>query len=154
MATITKELKAELIEKLNSPFASLKLDCDGYQIGLQAQSKDKSGLRFVLSLYVNGWMKGVWLDLKNPCPEQKFMRRMERPLHSKKEQEAIVKFEVACGMKRKDAIDKAARKFAYLAPYFPSGRAAIHHLCRVCESITIVADEVSNSVAVPERTEP
>lgn len=143
MAKLSKAQKDELIERLSTPYATLELDCDGYRIGFQAQRDGKSGLRFVLAVFVNGWMKGEWMFFDKPCPEQKFMRRIDKPLFTKKEQAQWVKMDVALGMKRKDAIAKAAKTLTHMSPYFPSGRAAILHLCRVCEEIKVVGGEAA-----------
>jgi hypothetical protein len=64
---------------LRSPFGRASLVVDGYDLALVVQ-QDKP-LKFVITMYVNGWMKGEWM--MNDCEERRrFFCRKDRPLYS------------------------------------------------------------------------
>lgn len=141
MATLPKEVREKLIEDLSGPFGSVHLDCDGYRISLQVRMKDKSGMRYVVCLFVNGVFEGKWVHPEPSHPEQKFLRRVERFLFSPKEREHFIKMEVLCGTKRKEAVAKANRKFVLFDYVFSTPRSAINHLLRACDSVALAPVE-------------
>ena len=129
----TKEEKEALIAKLNTPWGYAELLCDGVKVSLQVQRW--KGLSYRVMTYVNGEFKGGWMLSKNQHPEQKFLRRSERFLIS--------------GRKRADAEKAFGKRYVAKDPFFTrkivtyysdwaSGRAAIEHLCRVCERVEIL----------------
>ena len=130
---ITKEQKAELSAALSHPWGSIELVCDGYRVALQVQ-RMKGGMTYRVMTYVNGQFLGKWVSGTEVFPEQKFLRKSVRPLASAAEK---AKFEKAFG---KRAVAKDPWFSKALTCYFPdwaSGKAAIAHLCRVCESVEI-----------------
>lgn len=133
---LTKEQKAELIEKLNNPYGRVALMCDGYRIALSVQRTGQLSYRVVT--YVNGEWKGAWVSGINSYPEQKFLNRKEHPLAKPSEK---AKMEKIMG-KRAVAKDPwFTKKLVTFDISWASGRSAINHLCKVCESIEIIADE-------------
>lgn len=130
---LTKEQKEELIAKLNTPWGYAELLCDGVKVSLQVQRW--KGLSYRVVTFVNGQFKGEWMLDKNQHPEQKFMRRSERLVCSPKER---AQAEKALG---KRYVAKSPFYTGKIVTYYPdwaSGRAAIEHLCRVCERIEII----------------
>ncbi len=83
----------ELKEQMSSPYGSMKLKCDGFEVDLVQviQSGRKS---WGTTVYVNGYIKGVWLscDRKTGVPEheetRRFYRKVSRSLYTAKEIEA------------------------------------------------------------------
>ena len=144
MATIPKDIKAALIDRLDSVFGSVELMCDGSRIYLQVRRDSAKSLRYVVCVFVDGVWKGRWSQADYQGPEQKFARRIERNLYSEKEQKAMLKAAPLYGRKgsaeRKQYEERVATKWVYYNPTFSTGQAAINHLCRVCESITVVTD--------------
>lgn len=144
MATIPKDIKAALIDRLNNLFGSVELMCDGYRINLQVRRDSEKSLRFVVCMYVDGVWKGRWSQADYQGNEQKFARRIERNLYSEKEQKAMLKAAPLYGRKgsaeRKKYEERVATKWVYFSPIFSTGQAAINHLCRVCELITVVPE--------------
>lgn len=133
---LTKEQKAELIEKLNHPYGHVALMCDGYRIALAVERTSQLAYRVVT--YVNGTWKGIWFSGTNSYPEQKFLNRKERMLAKPSER---ARMEKIIG-KRATAKDPwFSKKLVTFDVSWASGKSAINHLCKVCESIEIIADE-------------
>lgn len=133
---LTKEQKAELIAKLSHPYGRVALMCDGYKIALAVERSGQLAYRIVT--YVNGVWKGVWCSARDSHPEQKFLNRKERLLWTPTER---AKMEKIFG-KRAIAKDPAySKKLVTFDVSWASGKSAINHLCKVCESIEIIADE-------------
>jgi len=129
---LTKEQKAELAEKLTSPWGCVELICDGYRITLQVQCV--KALKYRVVTYVNGEWKGLWFSDKTEYPEQKFLnKRTNRacsPAYKAKMEKIFGKRAIA-----KDPY--YSKTFITYDLSWPSGKAAIAHLCRVCESVEI-----------------
>lgn len=58
---MTKDDWSALEKELQFAYGSAKLLVDGFEVSFQVQ-QDK--MRLVISVYVNGWMKGIWLSQK------------------------------------------------------------------------------------------
>lgn len=134
---LTKEQKQELIDKLASPWGRVNLLCDGYRITLAVQQV--SPLKYRVVTYINGVWEGKWVDGSRSFPEQKFINRKEVSLVTPSEK---AKAEKIFG---KRAVAKDPWYTNKLVTYdisWASGKQAINHLCRVCESIEVLPDEV------------
>lgn len=131
---LSKEQIDVLAASLAHPYGSgVKLLCDGYEVALQVQ-KGK-GLKYRVMTYVNGCFRGVWCGLsKQECPEQKFMRKLVRPRCSAKQKQ---KMEKIMGKRHvnNDPYYKEVQTSYW--PDWPSGKAALNHLNRVCESVRL-----------------
>lgn len=139
---LTKEQKQELIDKLSHPFGKVRLFCDGYKVDLVVERT--SALGFKIVTYINGCWKGVWMSADNPCPEQKFLNKKFKPFMSKAK---LAKLEKEVGK-------RAFKKHFASDPFYTggttlyyvtwtSGRTAINHLCKVCDSIQIAPEEAT-----------
>lgn len=129
---LSKEQKDELIGKLSTTWGAVDLMCDGYLVSLRVECY--KALSYRVTTYVNGFFKGVWCRGKDPAPEAKFLRKSVRPNLSP--------------AKRKQAEKTLGKRYVAKDPYFggsvtvylpdwSSGRAAINHLCRVCDSVAV-----------------
>ena len=133
---LTKEQKQSLIDALAMPWGRVNLLCDGYRVTLCVQQV--STLKFRVVTYVNGVWEGKWMAGKETFPEQKFINRKEIPCAKPSEK---AKAEKIFG-KRAVAKDPwYSKKIVTYDISWASGKQAINHLCRVCESIEIVAEE-------------
>lgn len=133
---LTKEQKAELIDKLSHPYGRVALMCDGYRIDLVVQAA--RGLHYRIVTYINGQWEGKWILGMDSFPEQKFLNRKERPMAKPSEK---AKAEKIFG-KRSVAKDPwYSKTLVTFDISWASGKSAINHLCKVCESIEIIADE-------------
>lgn len=135
MSQLTKAQRDELVSKMDTPYCSIKLRCDGHEISVQAGRIGKVGMRFALAVYVDGWFRGEWSDAEQSFPEQKFLKRCEKNLFTPKEKAQLIKIDKACGFSRAQATAWANRKYAYFTQIFPSAKAVVAHLHKVCESI-------------------
>lgn len=131
---LTKEQKDELALKLDCPWGTVALLCDGFRIDLQVQRY--SGLAYRVTTYVNGEWQGKWASGKTEYPEQKFLNKRTHRAFSPK---FIRDMEKIFGKRAVAKDPKYKRTFVTYDISWPSGKAAISHLCRVCESVEIVS---------------
>jgi hypothetical protein len=132
---LTKEQKDELAQKLTSPWGRVELICDGYTVTLNVERY--KALNFRIITYVNGQFKGEWINSKQSFPEQKFLRKEVKSLVSAAERK---KAEKAFG-KRWVAKDPLwSGKVTFFNCDWSSGKTAINHLCKVCESVQVAPD--------------
>jgi hypothetical protein len=130
---LTKEQRESLADQLGYPYGSVDLMCDGYRVSLRVERfKD---LSYRVITYVNGVWKGVWISGTNSHPEQKFLRKSVRPIVSPAKREKLEK-ELGKRYVKKDLY--WSRSITLYCIDWGSGRAAISHLCKVCESIEIL----------------
>lgn len=101
----------ELKEQMSAPYGSMKLKCDGFEVDL-VQVIESGKKSWGTTVYVNGYIKGIWLNCNHENGEteheetRRFFRKSERSLYSKKELEVHRKV-----FGKRDADKKAARKF-------------------------------------------
>lgn len=127
---LDKELKQSLIGALSHPYGMCRLMCDGFKIDLQVQRG--KGMTYRIATYVNGVMKGTWMSASDAHPEQKFLKKVTKPLLKPREKAGLLKI-LGKRAAAKDAHYNAT--FSFFDPTWPSGRAVINHLEKVCESI-------------------
>lgn len=72
---------------LSGTFGSIDLRVDGAVVTFQRKITRKNQLGIVT--YVNGWFKGIWLDLKAGHPETQHLRLCSRLLHSAKSRDLM-----------------------------------------------------------------
>lgn len=132
---LSKQQIEVLAQSLSHPYGSgVKLLCDGYEVTLQVGAVKAMSYRVMT--YVNGHFKGSWFGLSKPdCPEQKFMRKLVRPRCSpakKREGEKIM------GKRYVNNNPYYSEIQTSYWPDWPSGKAALNHLNKVCESVQLV----------------
>lgn len=134
---LSKEQKQQLIELLDTPWGRVRLQCDSYRIDLMVERY--KGMTYRVVTYVNGRWEAKWMSSKEVHPEQKFLRKSVRQLTKKAERDQAEKnlgkrlFKKLC---EKDSIWTATYTLYDIS--WSSGRAAINHLCKVCDSIQIL----------------
>ena len=129
---LTKEQKQKLIADLSFPWGTVSLKCDGYKVQLQVQ---KAGnLTYRVMTFVNGVFEGKWYSKEKSYPEQKFLRYHEKSFATPRQKAAMEK---AIGKRRAQKDSWYNAKIGMYFPDWPSGKAAINHLCKVCESVEI-----------------
>ena len=127
------EEKQKVIDALSYPHGDATLICDGYRVDLYVERS--VGLNFRVVTYVNRQFKGEWCLPESTAPERKFLRPVKKTLISAAKIKAVEK---SFGKKKaKEAVAKYQKFWTYAAPDFASGRAAINHLCKVCDSILV-----------------
>jgi len=133
---ITKEQKAELINKLSSTWGAVALMCDGFRVDLQVQRW--KGMSYRVMTFVNGVHKGAWFSADKEHPEQKFLRKSVRPILSPAKR---IKLEKTFGKRYVKNDPYWSGSITLFMPDWASGKAAINHLCKVCESVEIAPAE-------------
>jgi hypothetical protein len=125
-------------DKLCWPGASVHLRVDGKNVTLQVGT-DK--MKMVIMVFVDGWMRGEWLNVEKPCPEQAFMCRRETYLWGKKERDAAAKYAKRYGkihaLRVYGDMDK---KFVCFSPFFPSVPRVRAHYEKTFKSIELVTE--------------
>lgn len=134
---LTKEQKETLADTLSSPWGSVALMCDGYRVDLQVQ-RCKGSMTYRVMTFVNGNFLGNWCSGKEAHPEQRFLRKSVRPVYSAAEK---AKYEKAFGKRCVAKHPSFSATITLYSPDWVSGKAAISHLCKVCESIEIAPAE-------------
>lgn len=112
--------------QMSSPYGCMDLQCDQYKLTL-AQAVSSKNKSWSTVVYVDGVFKGLWLSMENGEPKhdeaRRFMRKVTRPLHSRKYVEAWRK---AFGKREADKV--AAEKYVHLDPRWTSFNSLKKHL--------------------------
>jgi hypothetical protein len=126
----------EIEDKLRFPGARARLKVDGRDVSLVVGT-DK--MKMVIQVYVDGWVKGEWMDAKKPCPEQAYMARHERYVWPKKDRDEGAKYAKRFGKREaKKCFGDMEKKFVYFSSIFPSVRAVRTHYEKTFKSIELV----------------
>ena len=132
---LTKEQKQALIDQLSLPWGRVKLRCDGYEIVLCVQPVKP--LEYRVYTFVNGIWEGKWMSGRESYPEQKFLNKKEthcaKPSDKARAEKIFGKRAVA-----KDPW--YTKKIVTYDVTWASGRQAINHLFRVCDSIEVIKE--------------
>ncbi|QOD81407.1 hypothetical protein [Chromobacterium haemolyticum] len=139
---LSKEQKQELIDTLSHPWGRVRLQCDGYRVDLVVERS--KGMSYRVVTYVNESWQGKWMSGKEEHPEQKFLRKSVRPLVSQKKRDELEKAVGKRYFKKMCAEDPfwTATLTGYCVTW-ASGKAVINHLCKVCDSIEILAEQAA-----------
>lgn len=129
---ITKEQRADLVAKLASPWGEVRLICDGRRITLQVKRCAGAAINYRIFMFIDGEFRGAWVA--GDTPEAKFLRKkVTRLVSPARRKEA----EKTCGKRWVAKQPVYAETMTAYLPDWPSGKAAIDHLCKVCESVEI-----------------
>ena len=131
MATINKEIKEEVLQQLNYRYGQVTLKCGNDEICLKIEPI--KALKLVVAVWVNGQIKGQWLG-DDTCPEYKYMRKSERFIYKASFRQKAKK---ELGVRRYKSMGYDD-KTTVVYPWFNSGKSAIDHLCKVCDSIEVL----------------
>lgn len=129
---LSEEQRDKVIDRLSHPWGRAELMCDGYRITLAVERA--KGMSYRVMTYVNGSFRGLWCSHKDECPESKFLRRVVRPAcppRHKQEMEKIMGKRYI----QKDPYYSAT--FIHYMPDWASGKSALNHLCKVCDSVQV-----------------
>lgn len=125
-------------DRLRFPGARASLRVDGRDVTLEIRT-DK--MKMVIQVYVDGWVRGEWLDPKKPCPEQRYMRRHESYLWSKKQRDEATKWAKRYGKREaRKLFGDMDKKAIFFSPYFTSVRAVRTHYEKAFSSIELVTE--------------
>lgn len=137
---LTKEQRSELESQLNSPYGTVRLICDGRAITLQVQRY--SALKYRVMTFVDGEFKGAWISGNQMAPEAKFLRKSVRHWYTPSERAKAAKTFGKRAAKDDPWWDKTSVSYM---PDWASGKAALSHLCKVCDSVEIAPPRAVSS---------
>jgi hypothetical protein len=130
---LAKEQKEKVISDLSQLFGRAVLKCDGYEITLQVERF--KGFKYRVMTYVNGTFSAVWCLEKNAAPESQFLRKSTRPNLSPVKR---LKLEKELGKRYVAKHPYWSGSYTIYLPDWSTGRAAVNHLCKVCQSVELV----------------
>jgi len=132
MAKLSKEQKDLILKQLNCQFNAVYLMCDGYEITLKME---RYKMKLVISIYVNGSVKGAWAVKPEEHPESKFLASHQKSYYSAKRKAEIIKIFGKCKANKRYNLEQ---KFEYKLPFFSTAQAALNHLIKVSDSIELI----------------
>ena len=134
---LTKHNMGEYADKLTSIFGRVKLLCDGYEVTLAIE---QSKMKLSVNTYVNGYIKGAWFLPKegDDYPERKFLCPKTLRLYSPQKKARLIK---QFGKKRANEYFKLDSSSIMYSAVWPSGKAALSHLIKVCDSVEVYVED-------------
>lgn len=139
---LDKSVKDKLIQQLSHPYGRVSLLCDGRRITLAVEQFKP--LKYFIGIYIDEVFKGRWLFKEQNHPETKYLYVKTKALFSAAEKAKLIKIFGVRSAKKNFELDK---KSSSLMSYFPNGRMAINHLCKVCDSIELI-EETAKLIAL------
>ncbi len=130
---LNAEQKEKLITELSLPWGRAQLLCDGRRITLEVRRVSK-GISYRVCTFVDDVFEYKWAQGATEYPEQKFLRKSVRPNVSPAKRKALEK-QFGKRWVQKDPFVNGSVTL-YL-PDWSSGKAAINHLCKVCDSVEL-----------------
>jgi hypothetical protein len=105
---ISKEQWFAIESELSHPYGIVRLDCDGYQVSLQVEMAKK--LRYQISVYVNGFIRGAWLEADSE-EGRRFLPTTEHFVHPAAHRAEMIKIYGGKRCKKAD-LERINRKFS------------------------------------------
>lgn len=121
------------VEKsLSYPHGHVELLCDG-ATKVVAQVQEAKPLKFMVTVFVDGFWRGEWLKAEPARNEHRFLNPHERRMHSAKD---VALYKKAFGVKK--AREVAEKKFRWFSPTFPTGKSFRRRISSTCADIRLV----------------
>lgn len=136
MGALSLAQRRTLAASLVPPYGRIDLICDGDWVSIITYRHRMMSYR--VAVYVDGRFLGKWCNPQEPCRQQRYMRRMEKPVLTPADR---VHLERIFGKKKVANDPKYQRKHVWFYPDFASGGAALAHLSRVCQDIREATEE-------------
>lgn len=138
----TKAQWAELEAQSRNLFGSIRLRCDGYLVLAKWEREGKTGQRFVLRPYVNGYWRGKWhKQVTDPADLPEESRRFWRLTKSRACTPAkIIQLEKSLGKRICQSLNIYAVKYMP-TPSFQTVGSFIRHIKKHNQSIEILTDD-------------
>jgi hypothetical protein len=116
-----------LKEQMASPYGSMRLQCDKFELALH-QAVDSKSRKWVTAVYVDGVFKGAWTSAtKEGEPEheeaRRFLRKVSKAVFTAKE---VEQYRKALGKRRANEV--AAKRHVYFLPTWSSFNSLKKHL--------------------------
>lgn len=120
--------------KLSYPFGGVKLRIDGHDINIMVEKEGAKPLKYVLAVYVDGYIKGEWIT--KDC-------EIRRKFYCKRTKSLLTKdFRKSSVFKRmKKSVQEEWIKehtYEYYSPYFNSFKKLKAHFTKNSDSIELI----------------
>lgn len=142
-ATLPKDQKERVTSALSLPYGRVELIADGFAVLFQVH--EVKALHYRVMVYVNGVFHGKWL--LNDHPESKFYREVQHPVWTPAEKSRLVK---QFGKRLAEKEFGISKTFIARRTDFASGKAALSHLLKVCDAVSVVKTSVDG---LPEHAD-
>ncbi len=116
-----------LKEQMASPYGSMRLKCDQFEVALQ-QAVDSKSRKWVTAVYVDGFFKGAWTGATKegePVHEEarRFLRKVSKACFTAKE---VEEYRKALGKRRANEV--ATKRYVWFSPTWSSFNSLKKHL--------------------------
>ncbi len=120
--------------KLSYPFGGVKLRIDGYDVNVMVEKEKPGSLKYVLVVYVDGYIKGEWIT--NDC-------EISRKFYCKKTKSLLTNYVRKSSafkhMKKKEQEEWIKKyTYEYYSPYFTSFKRLKTHFTKNNDSIELI----------------
>lgn len=139
--TISKEQWQAIAAELKGSWVQVKFRLHGHEILVTSERKSESST--VLAVYIDGFMKGIWMqELSDINPDDEFMNKVVKQVHfhrfkaryNKKRLEEIAKWKRKYGAKEANEIwgkDPEKAGWTYLVPFFGSSATLVRQFKKI-----------------------
>jgi hypothetical protein len=147
--TISKEQWKAIEAELKGSWVQVTFKLHGHEIYITRERKSESAT--VLSVYIDGAIKGVWMkQLDEIDPADEFMNKVVKQVHfhkfaakwNKKQLDHIAKFKRSFGVKEARKVfgtDPEKAGWTYLVPYFGSSATLVRQFKKI-EGLELVSE--------------
>lgn len=136
--TISKEQWAEIERQLSGSWGHVELICDGYKVSAEIQRI--ASLKLGITVFVDGVIKGEWLNDESEIPK-KFHQEKKRRIAKSPMREWYIKNSKSRLWSKEERANYAAQAKATMSfwyPYWTNAAAFCRHIRKTCTSIEIV----------------
>lgn len=130
---MTKEEWEKVEKALSGVFGSAKLRVDNHDVTFQRRLYGKNRLAIVT--FVDGHMKGEWLDPKKEQPEQRYLRLVAKFAWKAESRKRIKKMSKR---RQKELGYDPDEKYHYFNPSWPNTTAIRRHYQKTFQSIELI----------------
>jgi len=135
---VTKEQWEEIEQRLSGSFGRVELLCDGYKI--TASIGRIAPLKFAIEVYVDGVIKGEWMDGESEIP-RKFHQQRTCSVNSAKQRAGYLKLSKSKLWTKEERdrwAEMANSTISMWYPYWTNAKAFCRHIRKTCTSIELV----------------
>lgn len=135
---VTKEHWAEIEKQLSGSWGRVELHCDGYQV--VAQVGRIAPLKYGIEVYVDGVIKGEWMDGESEIP-RKFHQKRTRYINNARTRAHYLKMSKSklwTKEEREQWAQSASATISMWWPYWTNAKAFCRHIRKTCTTIEVV----------------
>ena len=118
----------------------VKLKCDGYEVSAVVE---QLRMKLVVGIYINGYMRGKWLNDINCEESVKFFRRVKGYLVKGKKRTDLlheINKRGVCHLTKKYYQELLDDHYFYVKPYWPNAKSFFRHIQKTCTNIELMEE--------------